>query len=46
MTKILLEIEDEIWEKFKAITTRERTLNEIMTDLVKAEIEKNNKNRK
>jgi len=38
---ITLEIEEELWKKFKAITTKDKTLNEAVVELIKKEVEGN-----
>ncbi len=37
-TSFLLEIDRELWNKFKANTTKDKTLNEAIVELIKKEV--------
>lgn len=37
---ITLEIDKNLWEKFKAIVTRDKTLNEAVIELIEREVKK------
>ena len=37
---ITLEIDKNLWEKFKATVTRERTLNDAIVDLIKEDLKR------
>lgn len=43
MTKVLIDVEDDLWLKFKSISTREKTLNEILVDMIRKEVEESEK---
>lgn len=38
--KIILDIEDELWERFKKTVTKDKTLNQAIVELIKKEVEK------
>jgi|GEM_PF-3384309 len=37
---ITLKIDRDLWEKFKGIVTRDKTLNEALVDLIEKEVKK------
>lgn len=39
----LLELDRDLWERFKAITTKDKTLNEAIIELIKKKVEENEK---
>jgi Txe/YoeB family toxin of Txe-Axe toxin-antitoxin module len=40
MTKYTIDVDDELWEKFKQVVTRDKTMNEAINELIKNEVKK------
>lgn len=40
MTKYTIDVDDELWEEFKRVVTRDKTMNEAINELIKNEVEK------
>lgn len=41
MTKYMIDVNDKLWEKFKQVVTRDKTMNQAINELIKKEVEKN-----
>lgn len=41
--KIILDVDDRLWERFKKIVTKDKTLNQAIIDLIKEKIEREEK---
>ena len=40
MTKYTITVEDGLWEKFKRTVTKDKTINDAITDLIEQEVAK------
>jgi len=39
MAKYLLTIDDDLWKKFKQTITRDRTINDVITEMIEEKVE-------
>jgi len=44
--KLLLDVSDELWAEFKAIATKDKTLNDAVVELIQREVDKRKRERK
>jgi len=40
MTKYTIKVDDELWEKFKQTITKDKTINDVIVELIKQRVER------
>jgi predicted CopG family antitoxin len=40
MTKYTIKVSDDLWEKFKRTVTKDKTLNQVIVELIRKRVEK------
>lgn len=40
MTKYMIDVDDKLWERFKRVVTRDKTMNQAINELIKQKVEK------
>lgn len=39
MTKYTIDVDDELWKKFKRVVTRDKTMNQVINELIRKAVE-------